>query len=340
MEDQPPKAGEPPTEEDLLPAIGDTENITALAILDKEKSELLWKMAAKFARSAIVPEIFQGKQDDCFIALQMAARMRVDPMMLMQSAFIIHGKLGFEAKFAVGLVNNSDLIVGRLKYEEAPEPGTDPFDNKYAVRAFATDQETGQEVYGEWITWTLVQAEGWDGKSGSKWKTMPGQMFHYRAATFFIRRHYPEVLMGMKTTDEILDAEVIMTKTDRTKALKDRLNGKEEDPSPAVSDAVTPAPEADPHPAEEQSEQGEPDGDEFDKYVKEKQRVLWDLCEAISGGKVVDTDKVLYELAGTIKIDAIRDEVLDKAIEAAENRLKEKEKPEGKGKKTGELFDQ
>ena len=55
------------------------------------------------------------------------------------------------------------------------------------------------------VDWSLVQAEKWDSKNGSKWRTMPEQMFAYRAATFLARRYCPEVLMGLYTTDELSD---------------------------------------------------------------------------------------------------------------------------------------
>ena len=53
----------------------------------------------------------------------------------------------------------------------------------------------------------LEKADGWHGKDGSKWKTMPEVMLKYRAAAFFARTECPEALMGVQTTDEIIDAE-------------------------------------------------------------------------------------------------------------------------------------
>jgi hypothetical protein len=51
----------------------------------------------------------------------------------------------------------------------------------------------------------MVKAEGWLAKPGSKWKTMPELMFRYRAAAFFGRLYAPDILMGMPTSDEMLD---------------------------------------------------------------------------------------------------------------------------------------
>jgi hypothetical protein len=51
----------------------------------------------------------------------------------------------------------------------------------------------------------MVQAEGWASKNGSKWKTMPDQMFVCRAAAFWQRAYAPELGMGLQTAEEVGD---------------------------------------------------------------------------------------------------------------------------------------
>jgi len=48
----------------------------------------------------------------------------------------------------------------------------------------------------------MAEAEGWLGKAGSKWKTMPELMLAYRAAAFWTRLNCPEVSMGLHTSEE------------------------------------------------------------------------------------------------------------------------------------------
>jgi hypothetical protein len=47
--------------------------------------------------------------------------------------------------------------------------------------------------------------EGWYGKNGSKWRSMPDLMMRYRSAAFFGRIYAPELLMGLPTADEVHD---------------------------------------------------------------------------------------------------------------------------------------
>jgi hypothetical protein len=51
----------------------------------------------------------------------------------------------------------------------------------------------------------MAKKEGWYGKTGSKWQTMPQQMLMYRAASWFVRAYAPEIAMGLHTSDEIRD---------------------------------------------------------------------------------------------------------------------------------------
>lgn len=163
-----------------------------------------WRYAAALARSAFVPATYQGKPDDCLIAIDMAQRLNVAPLMLLQNTYVVSGKPGMEAKLVIALMNSSRLFTDPLDYEVE---GDDPKDPKYRVRAVATRAKTGKVIHGPWITWDIVIAEGWDKKSGSKWKTIPSLMFVYRAAAWFSRQHCPEVTMGMMTTDELNDIE-------------------------------------------------------------------------------------------------------------------------------------
>ena len=55
----------------------------------------------------------------------------------------------------------------------------------------------------------MAKDEGWYGKNGSKWKTMPELMLQYRAAAFFQRVYAPEISMGLITREEFDDGVII-----------------------------------------------------------------------------------------------------------------------------------
>jgi hypothetical protein len=45
-----------------------------------------------------------------------------------------------------------------------------------------------------------------------QWKSVPRLMITYRAATYFARVHCPEVLLGMQTTEEMQDMNVVQAR--------------------------------------------------------------------------------------------------------------------------------
>lgn len=162
-----------------------------------------WRYGNALSRSDVVPkDMYFGKPDNCFIALDLAARTGCHWLTIMQHVYVVHGRPAMDAQLSTALCNKSGLFTDPLEYEVE---GDDPHDKAFRVRAYATRKATDKVLYGPWIDWNLVRGEGWYDKAGSKWKSMPEQMFHYRAASWFQKRFCPEVTMGMMTKDEALD---------------------------------------------------------------------------------------------------------------------------------------
>lgn len=167
---------------------------------DLQGFELLQRVAKAFAASTLVPAAYQGNLANCMIALNIARRLKADELMVMQNLYIVHGNPGWSAKFLIACVNTCGRF-SALRYEWRGTPGADDF----GCRAWAIEREGGERLNGVWIDWKMVKAEGWHSKSGSKWKTMPDQMFVYRAAAFWQRAYAPEISMGLNTAEELSD---------------------------------------------------------------------------------------------------------------------------------------
>ncbi len=160
------------------------------------------------AESSMIPEHFRNNIGNCLIALNLAQRMRVDVFMLMQTMYVVHGRPGIEGKLAIALIEGT----GRFSPIQFRFSGEGVTDNKVKrpdfCIAYATDLKTKQVIEGPEVTWEMAKAEGWIDKKGtqtSKWQTLPGLMFRYRAATFFARVNCPGALLGLRTTDELED---------------------------------------------------------------------------------------------------------------------------------------
>jgi len=165
-----------------------------------EGFELAQRAAKLLSSSSLVPQDYRGNLPNCVVALNMAQRMKADPLMVMQNLYVVHGTPAWSSQFMIAAFNQCGRF-SAIAYEFSGERNTD----SWGCRASATERETGNRVDGAEITIALAKAEGWYQKSGSKWKTMPEQMLRYRAAAWMIRANAPELAMGFQTSDEVHD---------------------------------------------------------------------------------------------------------------------------------------
>lgn len=174
-----------------------TQN-TGVGMVDARSYELSKRIAVDLAASTLIPKQFQRNPPNCMIALNMACRMKADPLMVMQNLYIVHGNPGWSSQFLIATFNSNPKF-SALRYEFKGKEGT----NDWSCRAYAIEKETEETLQGSWISVGMAHSEGWATKNGSKWKTMPQQMLMYRAAAFFIRTYAPEIAMGLQTAEEV-----------------------------------------------------------------------------------------------------------------------------------------
>lgn len=159
------------------------------------------QQAQILAKSDLVPEqTYKGKPANCLIALDLAYRMNMSPLNVMQNLYIVKGKPGWSGQFCISAVNSCGRFSPLEFVQMVDEAGK--ITGYYAQ---ATSLSTGKICTGSPVTWAMVKGEGWDAKPGSKWKTMPDQMFRYRCAAFFARTFAPEILNGLQTVEELKD---------------------------------------------------------------------------------------------------------------------------------------
>lgn len=162
----------------------------------------LQRMANMFTKSSMVPQTFQGEINlgNAAIALDMAIRMKANPLAVMQNIYIVHGRPSWSAQFLIATLNKSGKF-SALRYKFQGQEGTDA----WGCRAVATELATGETLEGPLITIGLAKKEGWAGKNGSKWQSMPELMLRYRAAAWFVRAYAPEIAMGLPEAEELRD---------------------------------------------------------------------------------------------------------------------------------------
>lgn len=178
------------------------ENLPAVNVgfTNLQGFELAQRGAKLLASSDLVPQQYKGNIANCVVALNMAARVGADPLMVMQNLDVVRGRPAWRAKFLISTVNTCGRFTA-LRYEWFGERGKDD----WGCRAWAIEKSTGEKLIGPDISIALAKEEGWYGKKDSKWQTIPQKMLMYRAGAWWSDLYAPELAMGLQTREEVYD---------------------------------------------------------------------------------------------------------------------------------------
>ena len=222
------------------------------------------RIAKMLVTSALMPEAFRGEENlgSAVIAVDIAMRLHLNPLMVAQQIYIIHGRPAFSAQMMIGVCNTS-ADFGKIRYELRTNGEREIRGSSNVVKledrvctAWALEgkeerlpegvntlekaRAAGLNILeGPPISMEMAVKEGWYSKAGSKWQTLPDLMLRYRAAAFFVRLFAPELLMGLPTADELEDMPP--TEPAFTKPVFGKPATKPQDPPP---EAVPPPQQA------------------------------------------------------------------------------------------------
>jgi len=165
--------------------------------------EFAQRQAKSLCESNLVPTGYQGQKglSNCLVALEMSKRMNLSPLTVMQNLNVIHGKPSWSAAF----ITSQILGCGRFKNFDYIVTGKD---DSLSVQCQAIRLEDKKLVKGTAVTMKMAQQEGWTRKN-TKYQSMPELMLRNRAATFFGRQYIPDLLLGVQTSEEVVDIEPI-----------------------------------------------------------------------------------------------------------------------------------
>jgi hypothetical protein len=159
------------------------------------------EIANALSSSDLVPDHFKKKPANVLIALEFAHRNDISPFAAMQSLFVIHGRVGLTASMAISLARKHNVWKS-LVYKVEGEGAT------LAVTAIAKLHDDSEAT--ATVSMRMANDAGWS--KNAIYKSIPEQMLKYRAAVFLIRSHFPEVLFGMQTVEELRDVDAATAK--------------------------------------------------------------------------------------------------------------------------------
>ena len=168
-----------------------------------ESFEFAQRQAKSLCQSQLVPTQYQGQNglSNCLVALEMSKRMNLSPLTVMQNLNVIHGKPTWSAQF----ISSQIIGCGRFKNFDYIVTGKD---DSLSVQCQAIRLEDNKLVKGTAVSMKMAQKEGWTTKN-KKYQSMPEIMLKARASTFFGRQYIPDLLLGVQTSEEVVDIEPI-----------------------------------------------------------------------------------------------------------------------------------
>lgn len=167
---------------------------------DTKLMNAAWRTSRMLSSSALVPDTYRNSPENCLVAIDIANRMGISPLMVMQNLYVVKGKPSWSGSFCAAAINGSGRF-SPLEFVFVGTPGQDDF----GCFAQATRMSNGVRCASDVVTMRMAKDEGWLNKPGSKWKTMPRQMMMYRSAAFFARAHCSDILLGLPTYEEVQD---------------------------------------------------------------------------------------------------------------------------------------
>lgn len=181
-----------------LPAAPTTTALTAGSLFTRVQTmDDAARLCKALASSKMTPPAFRNDHGAILMALNVAQTQGCDLFMVMQNMYDVHGRMGFSGQYCIAALNRSP------KYRRIEYRYLNGQDWQAGIQIIGHRADGDTPDIGTPITPAMVKAEGWD--KNTKWRTMPEQMYKYRAAAFFTRAYCPDLLMGFQTADELRD---------------------------------------------------------------------------------------------------------------------------------------
>ena len=162
--------------------------------------EFAQRQAKSLCESNLVPISYQGQKGlpNCLVALEMSKRMNLSPLTVMQNLNIIHGRPTWSAQF----ISSQIMGCGRFENFDYLVKGEG---ETLQVQCVAKRVEDQKIVKGTEVSMKMARLEGWT--KNPKYSSMPELMLRNRAATFFGRQYIPDLLLGVQTSEEVVDIQ-------------------------------------------------------------------------------------------------------------------------------------
>lgn len=221
-----------------------TGNNGALAFNDASQLMEFAKMMA--VAQVAIPKHLRESPGACLAVAIQASEWQMSPFAVANKSYSVNDRLAYEAQLINAVILRRAPIKGRFKIEYSGEKQS----RRCKVSAVLTDGETVEYESPMFSEITI--------KNSPLWKSDPDQQLFYFSSRSMCRRHFPDVLLGVYTQDELMDQPDTRDVTPKRTAA--RAVPLKPFPQPAAIEAPKEAPAIE---AEAETVEGNPVFDDF-----------------------------------------------------------------------------
>ena len=160
-----------------------------------------------------VPKHLRSNPGACLAITIQAVEWNFSPFAVANKSFSVNDRLGYEAQLVHAVILSRAPIKGRPKHEYSGEG------DKRRLRVWAETTD------GETVDYTSPELGRITPKNSPLWKNDPDQQLHYSSVRAWCRRHFPDVLLGTYTKDELEDGGLKDITPPAGSGLAERLQG-------------------------------------------------------------------------------------------------------------------
>ncbi len=228
------------------------------------------KMMA-LAKQAIPPHLRENPGACLAVCIQ-ASSWQMSPFAVANKSYVVNDRMAYEAQIIAAVILMRAPIIGRLKYS---------YTGKGPTRQCTCSAKLDD---GDLVEYTTPEIQNIKIQNSPLWKNDPDQQLAYSAARSMARRHFPDVILGVYTPEEM--AEMAPQEPERQvgpATTKPKMFGGT--PPPPAQDVETapvakPAPEPEQPPASEDDQQPEPTAP---TYTEADRQALFDEIQELRG---------------------------------------------------------
>lgn len=166
-----------------------------IVLISKDEQANIWEFSNRLAKSKMVPAIFQGKVEDVFVTVIMGKELGLAPIMALQAICVIQGTVTLKVQTMNAIVRAKcpDAIIEiKLDHEK----------KQARVLAKRNKEDPGYESY-----WDMDMAKQMGLAGKDNWIKQAMNMLKARALSDALRAVFPDVLLGLYSSEEMSDVE-------------------------------------------------------------------------------------------------------------------------------------